>query len=82
MRIRSEERKVINKQSNVLIKEIKKDLYINDPDERYKQEVELPELEKRKKELAEKRKLYKPIDLEEIREHAKKHDEEIKIRKL
>ncbi|KAL4507219.1 hypothetical protein ABPG72_002012 [Tetrahymena utriculariae] len=82
IRIRSEERKIINKQSNLIIKDIKKDLQVNNPEERYKQEVELPELEKRKKELAEKRKLYKPIDLQEIREHAKKHDEEIKIRKL
>ncbi|EAR99059.1 hypothetical protein TTHERM_00387010 (macronuclear) [Tetrahymena thermophila SB210] len=82
IRIRSEERRIINKQSNLIIKDIKKDLQVNNPDERYKQEVELPELEKRKKELAEKRKLYKPIDLQEIREHAKKHDEEIKIRKL
>ncbi|KAL4460323.1 hypothetical protein ABPG74_000074 [Tetrahymena malaccensis] len=82
IRIRSEERKMINKQSNLIIKDIKKDLQVNNPDERYKQEVELPELEKRKKELAEKRKLYKPIDIQEIKEHAKKHDEEIKIRKL
>ena len=55
---------------------------ISDPTERYKQEVELPELERRKQELAEKRKMYKPIGIEEIRDHAKRHDEEIRLRKL
>lgn len=53
-----------------------------DPKERYFREVEQPELERRKQELAEKRKMYRPISIEVIREHAQKHDEEMRLRKL
>jgi len=41
-------------------------------------EIEMPELEKRKKEIAEKRNVYKPIRLVEIEEFKKKHDELMK----
>ncbi len=45
--------------------------------QQYEQEVEMPELEKRKREIAEKRNVYKPIRLVEIAEFQKKHDEQM-----
>jgi hypothetical protein len=42
----------------------------------------MPELEKRKKVLEEKRKNFKPIDPTEIKEHMKKHDEDLKLKNL
>lgn len=47
--MRSEERKFLNKQSNSVIKDIQLDLKYNDPNEKFKQEYEIPELERRKK---------------------------------
>ncbi|CAG9323165.1 unnamed protein product [Blepharisma stoltei] len=44
-------------------------------EEKYKNEIEMPELEKRKIELAKKRQQVQPISLEEILDHAKKYKE-------
>lgn len=43
--------------------------------QRYHSEVEMPELEKRKQEIAEKRNLYKPIRMSDIEQHKRKHEE-------
>ena len=47
-------------------------------EERYKKEVEMPELEKKKKELMEKRNFYKPIDKIEIMEHQRRYEEAVR----
>ena len=44
----------------------------------YVDDVEMPELEKRKKEIADKRNVYKPIRMDDIEEFRKKHDEQMK----
>ncbi|CAG9328229.1 unnamed protein product [Blepharisma stoltei] len=43
--------------------------------ENYQQEILMPELEKKKAELAKKRNLFKPLDRYDILEHSKNHDE-------
>jgi hypothetical protein len=43
-------------------------------EENYKQRVLMPELRKRKRELMEKRELHKPINKDELQEHAAWHD--------
>eukprot|EP01022_Parablepharisma_sp_SALTPOND_P004530 TRINITY_DN120466_c1_g1_i1.p1 TRINITY_DN120466_c1_g1~~TRINITY_DN120466_c1_g1_i1.p1 ORF type:complete len:614 (+),score=105.58 TRINITY_DN120466_c1_g1_i1:3133-4974(+) len=58
---------------------LKKDTYLYQKmSQHYLSDVEMPELEKRKKEIAEKRNIYKPIRLLEIEEFKKKHDELMK----
>src|SRR5574343_1243916 len=44
-------------------------------EDNYKQQVLLPTLEQQKAELAKKRIQYQPINIEEIKEHSKKHEE-------
>ena len=44
-------------------------------EDNYKQQVLLPSLEQQKAELAKKRIQYQPINIEEIKEHSKKHEE-------
>lgn len=48
-------------------------------EERYKQDVLMPELERKKKNLDEIRKFHKPIKREELDEHEKNYQEKIKI---
>ena len=51
-------------------------------EEKYHQEVEMPELEKRKRELANRRNMYAfRVPIEEIQEHGHVHDEILKENK-
>ena len=43
-------------------------------EEKYKQEIEMPQLEQKKKQLEELRSLHKPLDRKEIQEHAMKYE--------
>lgn len=58
--------------------------YYRHIEEDFMHKVEIPELERRKRELQQKREMFKPISLSEIREHAKKVEimmQEIQMRK-
>ncbi|OMJ84134.1 hypothetical protein SteCoe_14826 [Stentor coeruleus] len=58
--------------------------YYKHIEEEFVYKVEIPELERRKRELQQKREMFKPISLSEIREHAKKVEammQEIQTRK-
>ena len=43
-------------------------------EDRYQEKVLLPELERRKEELAKKRLIFKPLNHEEMEEHAKRYE--------
>jgi hypothetical protein len=47
----------------------------NNPEKKFQNNFEAPELQRRKQELAKIRELYKPIDPVELREHAQLYDE-------
>lgn len=65
---------IVNKRKN-------KDDYLHEKLEKdYKEKVLMPELEKKKLALREKREFYKPIDHKEIDEFQKKYEENIKIK--
>ena len=61
-------------------KKLKGQKYLHEKiEEDYEQKVLMPELEKKKNELKEKRDFYKPIDHREIDEFQKKYEEEAKV---
>lgn len=55
----------------------KKPLY-KEIEEKYQQEVELPEMERIKQDLAQRKKHYKPIQRNEIEDHARLYDENLR----
>ncbi|CAI2361078.1 unnamed protein product [Moneuplotes crassus] len=60
------------------LKKIPKPLY-KKIEKQFEEEYVMPELEKRKKELAEKRSFMKPINAEEIAQHKRKYEEQRRI---
>ncbi|CAI2362401.1 unnamed protein product [Moneuplotes crassus] len=82
---RKEEEKLIQiereKEWKKLQSKIKNTKYMHEKlEEEYQQNVLMPELEKKKNELKEKRDFYKPIDRKEIDEFQKQYEENIKLK--
>ena len=79
---RKEERKVMQDTANSLIKQTKTHYQqtLTSIEKNYERNIDIPELERKKKDLESRRNLYKPIDGGEIKEHEKKYEELRKIK--
>ncbi|KRX03601.1 Ankyrin repeat-containing domain [Pseudocohnilembus persalinus] len=77
-----EEQMKFNQKANELVKKLQQHKSKEHFEKNYQKNIEMPELEKRKQKLAEKRKMFQPLSHDQFQEHKKKHQENLKIKLL
>ena len=79
---RKEDRKTMQETANSIIKKSKSHYQqtLTTMEKQYERNIDIPQLERKKKDLESRRNLYKPIDGNEIKEHEKKYEENKKLK--